>query len=689
MKRRSLPGKAVDQIDDAHDTPKTGPSADGLPRLERRSFLQYAATLPALYWSGGALAQTTPKPPNPLLIGGQPGPIRPPAVGSPAIVPNASRTVWNPGIYGSIPPDSAELGVFPNGVGPAIQHGSTISAGASSSTIQSALNAAGAVATKASRRFVQLGPGNFFSISGLSIPSYVILRGTSTGVGNRQTMLEGTSPMIQMQGAGNGSNWGTIANVVGVAYQGDSTITVDNASSISVGDIISIDHESDGSAFGPANGNSSYDPPNDSDYVWWLDSEYYQRTPYSNGHGTHFLGPDTSFVRHVAQRCEVLRKNGNTLTIYDPPAGRGAPLHTTFYKNPEVYRCAGAYTDVVRYAGVEDLILKPFNYGGNETTSLNGAAFCWVKNVESDGSGGWSGRHMYLRTQTYRCEIRECYVHESANYNSGGNAYGINIQGSENLIENNVVRQLNKPITLVCSNGGNVIAYNYVDEAVIQSLTNSWQEAGIGTHESFCHHELFEGNLSPTIGPDSQGGNNGWNTIFRNHVFGSNSSGHTNTFMRCIEVQGWNLDVVSIGNVLTADNDLAKYQIAAATSPADQGAGGGIGYQTLFDTGAVSMYAIGFNAWTITTGGSQGADAGDNGMSWSNFHRHLDWDEVSGSQYTNPANPVTDLPNSLYLQSKPAFFGSFAWPWVDPTGSSRAQRVKTLPAKARYDAGNA
>ena len=41
------------------------------------------------------------------------------------------------------------------------------------------------------------------------------------------------------------------------------------------------------------------------------------------------------------------------------------------------------------------------------------------------------------------------------------------------------------------------------------------------------------------------------------------------------------------------------------------------------------------------------------------------------------------LPNSLYLSSRPAFFGSHPWPWVDPfTGITY-----TLPAKARYDAG--
>jgi len=42
------------------------------------------------------------------------------------------------------------------------------------------------------------------------------------------------------------------------------------------------------------------------------------------------------------------------------------------------------------------------------------------------------------------------------------------------------------------------------------------------------------------------------------------------------------------------------------------------------------------------------------------------------------------LPDSLYLASKPAFFGgSCQWPWVNPVTGTTAP----LPAKARYDAG--
>ena len=56
----------------------------------------------------------------------------------------------------------------------------------------------------------------------------------------------------------------------------------------------------------------------------------------------------------------------------------------------------------------------------------------------------------------------------------------------------------------------------------------------------------------------------------------------------------------------------------------------------------------------------------------------------AGQATTPPAVPT--LPNSLYLTSKPAFFGSNPWPWVDGTNASNPL-PGTLPARTRFDAG--
>jgi hypothetical protein len=67
--------------------------------------------------------------------------------------------------------------------------------------------------------------------------------------------------------------------------------------------------------------------------------------------------------------------------------------------------------------------------------------------------------------------------------------------------------------------------------------------------------------------------------------------------------------------------------------------------------------------------------------------RHGNFDYVTNSTIWDPTTSGRTLPNSLYLKERPAFFGTHTWPWVDPQGSTDALRVRTLPAKARFDAG--
>ncbi|MEO0481891.1 MAG: hypothetical protein AAF196_20690 [Planctomycetota bacterium] len=619
--------------------------------------------------------------------GGGPDPDPDPMPADPVsvdILPDDRQTVWNPGIYGGVPPDDAELGTFPNDVGPASQYGSTLtpSGGDDHDQIQSALDTAAAFASKDSRRYVQLGSGTFDVSATIQIPSYVILRGTLNGT-DRMTVLNQTftGTLARLSG-GSPSVWGATVPTAGNQLKGASQISVTDAAQFQVGDLIVIDHVSDGSQWGPGNLQFDRDVPNATGtFVAWVTSLFYQRQPYSTGNGTQSLFPDSADWRHISQRCEVLAKDGNTLTIYDPNAViSGAPLHIDFYNEPEVYR-AGGVSDVARYAGLEDLRIDPNGTNGQRVVVLSQAYCCWVKNIEVDGSANtWSGRHIQLFGHTYRCEIRDSYFHESSNYSPGANAYGIVVGGSENLVENNIAVNLNKPI--VCENtcGGNVIAYNYADNAVIDSLTNQFHEAAISTHASFCHWDLFEGNETPNITIDSTHGNNGWEVAFRNYCFGRNSNGFASAYERAISVDGWNWEVTSIGNVLWNPTDGPSvdnlvWEPSLGTNPVFQG--------------PEHVYLLGSNAWDPVQQRKRGADFGDDGMAFENFHRHLDFDYMTGSQYSNPDNTETELPPSLYLREAPAFFGDLTWPWVDPAGANHAERVLVLPARARYEAGDA
>lgn len=482
-------------------------------------------------------------------------------------------------------------------------------------------------------------------------------------------------------------NWGQVRNIVGATAKGDATITVNDASNINVGDIIKIDTLTDGTQFGVA--PAVYQPPNPGNWCWWADHKWFVRQSYSHNGGQQNLFPDSSPApgwRHISENHEVLAKNGNVLTVYNPsaPVIQGSPCRSPMYRSPQLYRSAGARADVRRYAGIEDLKIEPNGPNGRWVIEINQAAFCWVKNVEVDGDGNpngtWVGRQCHLREQTYRCEVRDCYFHDSDNYNPGGNSYGIQVSGSDNYVHNNVVVQHTKPIIFEASGGGNVVAYNYVDKAII-GLSDTWQEYGIGTHAAFCHYELIEGNWTPNMGPDATHGNNGWMTYFRNFARGLNSGGVQTGPIRCFGPGGWQRDLYSIGNVML-DPSLAGSIRALIEDRATNGPGG-------FDGRAI--YLIGWASWYIGQDSGYNADDWDNGQTGSLFHRHLDFDAFSNSQYNNPANPMKTLVASLHRVNAPEYFtsGGYAWPWVDPAAGSHATRVLTLPAKARYDAGRA
>jgi hypothetical protein len=510
--------------------------------------------------------------------------------------------------------------------------------------INNAIAAAGAAATEANRRVVYLPAGTYRISSPINLNvSNVVLR----GAGPTLTKIIGSTggPAIRL-----GIFWPNYApavNVVSDNPKGATSITVADASAIQVGDVLQIDVQDDKTFV-------NIQP----------DSVYRKRQPTSdvNGPGTGAApGVNGGPWRSIGQQVEVASKNGNVL-------GLSGPLHTAFPLSlvPQVFKTATARSGEVgiRYSGVEDLYVSG---GSNDEIVLLNAAYCWVKNIESDGrpldaNHGMTGQHVNL-IHAYRCEIRDSYFHHARTINQGGGAYGISVanSSSDNLVENNISVHLNKPVVMNNSGGGNVIAYNYVDNAYSVSFAG-WQESAIdGNHECFSHSDLFEGNWAANLGSDSTHGNAGWQTFFRNYANGRNSAPPSpdSGNVRAVGVDGYNREHSFVGNVL------------------------GNGTQSVYDStstatlSAAAVYRVGANA----LGGSY--DTFDNGTALRLLYRHANFDSVSNAVVYDPSVARRDLPNSLYLTGKPGFFGSLAWPWVDPTGTTR---VSVLPAKQRFDA---
>jgi hypothetical protein len=327
----------------------------------------------------------------------------------------------------------------------------------------------------------------------------------------------------------------------------------------------------------------------------------------------------------------------------------------------------------VKYAGIEDLRVT----GGRDGMILMvNAAYSWIRNVESDGSTatgrGQVGHHVRLES-CYRCVVRDSYIHDASDVTQGGGAYGIAVasQSSECLVENNVVVNLNKPLVLLASGGGNVIAYNYVDDAWTRTAPQVQETAIDAGHAAFPHMELFEGNWAAHLGTDAVWGNAGWLTFFRNHA----SSRQSRTPLArevwdvaAIGLAARGVQINVVGNVLGAPGKGLAYEVTSNPP----------------GTGARAVYRLGHRA---DGGGGSGdanlyEDASRTGSTASTLLRHGNFDFASGVVVWDSHTAARELPPSLYLTEKPAFFEDHPWPWVDPTGP---RKLHVLPAKQRFE----
>jgi hypothetical protein len=553
------------------------------------------------------------------------------------IVPADRRTTWSPGIPGGIP----EAGAVHTTID-ASTYGTCDRDAAGA--INDAIQAAGDAASEGNIQVVLLPEGTYCTQDIINLDrSYVVLRGAGPDLTRIEFEGDGGSPAIRM-----GIFWpeySPAVSVVGSVPKGATSITVSDASGIEVGDVLQIDQV------------------DDAGYVEMGDCEWYKRGPRPDD----VNGPSSpDGFRSVGQQIEVASRSGNEL-------GLSGVMHIAFDEafSPEVFKTATARDGEpgTRYAGLEELYVT----GGNsDNIAAVNVAYSWIRNIESDGNDdagpGMSGIHIAL-SHAFRCEVRGSYIHHAREINPGGGAYGISLmmQSSDNLVEDNICHTLNKPLVMNASGGGNVVAYNYVDEAIIE-YNMGWQETVIdGNHCSFPHFELFEGNWAANLSSDTTHGNCGWMTFYRNYASGINSSMLPTGNVTAVGVHGYNREHTFVGNVLLQP-DLVVNGVDPVYECADSGSCGD----------GATVYRIG----CCSLGGSY--EEFDDGTSLSLLYRHGNYDPVTGSVIWDEGNPDRDFPDSLYLAGKPAFFGSLDWPWVDPEGTTR---VATLPAKARFDAG--
>jgi hypothetical protein len=525
-------------------------------------------------------------------------------------IPPDRVTEWNPGI---LVDTQLSLPLGADGIPTRTTVCATLAPG---DNIQAAIDAC------PEGQVVQLGAGTFTVAATITLTRGVVLRGAgSQGAPAGTTIMKTGGQSVLAIGTTQDQicYGGTATDLVADATHGATTITVAAAAAASfhAGDLALVDIGDDA-------------------IVQEGDCAYFKRVD----------------KRSASERVMITAVDAATGTLT-----LDSPLHWTFpIASPYNAQITRVTQPVTKWAGIESVRIAGGTNPGYDGQMAGGidmsnAAFSWVKDVQTDTVGGM---HVAV-TGTYRCVVRDSYVHHSANYGYALDCYGIVLRcgAADNLVENNIVRYMNKPILFNVSGGGNVVAYNYVDNS--WATPPEWQEVNIDVHCSFPHMELIEGNWSPHVGATITHGNGGYLTYFRNFassqfaapaVAGADVTQTGN--VTAVQFQAGDVDMNVVGNVL--------------------GTGG---VSTTFDSYDTNVPAI-----------FELDSAGD--VSATSLFRHGNYDAVNGMTMWDPSVTSHDLPPSLYLRGKPAWWpAQTSWPWVGP---DLTPMTATLPAKTRSDA---
>lgn len=462
-----------------------------------------------------------------------------------------------------------------------------------------------AIANCPSGQVVKLSAGTFKVSSPIAVKSGITLRGSGMGT----TILKGATGLTgaYVVAVGTGYSLGTAFSVTGGLAKGSTTITTSAAHGWSIGDIILIDQMN----------SSSTDPP------------------VSN------VG--TSGTCSWCGRASGTRSLGQMAKIIAVPTATTATLEIPTYWNyssslsPQGVKISGLTTG----AGIEDFTVDNMLSGGPGQTDsggtilMRGAANCWLLNIDVIGAY----QNLVRIAGAYRNTIRGCKVHDRSSLSpSTGPLYAmwLNPYASANLIENNQVYHATTGITSNGAISGNVISYNYISE--MQMTTPNWQPAPIKNHGGHPIMNLSEGNYSDgRLSADYVWGTSSHNTFFRNRNYITPSKTGA----------PWSVDIQSnaryysfINNVFGSSSVENVYELNAVTL-----------------TGQKAIYRLGY------TSDGDGTATGNDGLVNSTVLTHGNWDSATNGKVWNRSDD-TVFPPSLYLLSKPAWWGKVQWPAI-------------------------
>lgn len=353
--------------------------------------------------------------------------------------------------------------------------------------------------------------------------------------------------------------------------------------------------------------------------------------------------------RARGQLAEVTAVNGNTVSL-------NLPLFFSLDPALAPQAVLVSARSMVRRAGVEDLSLTQSAPVNEFIVEMDGAQYCWLKNVDVSGMR----RRGVWHIQSLQNEIRDSTFRDAAAGYGRDRGYGVQLddQSTAILVENNVFYRVDGG-GIMTSGGavGNVIGYNHMPDI---RFDDPWWLIGgpSSNHSAHPSMNLWEGNIGPQISGDFIHGSSSHQTFFRCRSMGWKEAAATSN-NNAVEFEYKNTYMTVIGCVLGTPGQSDTYEVAyPARAPS-------------------SLKPI----WRLGYGGPGGA--GD-GRVAATLLRHGNWDSVTGGTVWDADIPNHTLPASLYRTEKPPWWGQLPWP---PIGPDVTPMVNKIPAQVRYEVG--
>jgi len=467
---------------------------------------------------------------------------------------------------------------------------------------------------------VYLPAGTYKTSQTIHLEDYKTLRGAGPGKTVITFENDWGRSILDMRGLFNWNITGLKRSygITGGGVKGSMQITMDGVGTISAGDILLIDELNDPLLVDPVGFEGL----------------------------CNYCGRDDG-TRARGQIVEVTEVNAQTISL-------NLPLYWTLNPSLSPQATLVDADAMVRWAGIEDLTITESQPVVDYLIEMDGAQYCWLKNIEVERV---NQRGVWL-IESLQNEIRNSYFHDAINGFGRSYGYGIltDLYSSANLIENNILRALDGGFLMAAGGAsGNVFAYNYMIDS---RFDDSWWLTASPSisHAPHPSMNLWEGNIGVQAAADFIHGSSSHNTLFRCRFAGWQDPIITSN-NNAIELQYKTTFMNVIGCVLGTPGWSDTYESA---------------YPASADNTLRTIWRLGYGgpSW-----------AGDTNVK-ATLLRHRNFDYVTHGADFDSSFPDTLLPPSLYLATKPSWWGDLPWPPIGPDVPGLANKI---PAELRFE----